>query len=64
MAREEIDRVLDGRRGNSFGVGLSNVHDRLRTIYGPEHGIQLESTLGEGTRVVFSIPKFRAGVAA
>jgi LytS/YehU family sensor histidine kinase len=64
MGQEQITRALSGRRDNRFGVGLSNVHDRLRSIYGPEHGLQLESTPGEGTRVTFSIPKFRTGLAA
>lgn len=64
MASEELERVLRGRRDSRFGVGLANVNDRLRTLYGPEHGLQIESTPGEGTRVSFSIPKYRAGVAA
>jgi two-component system, LytTR family, sensor kinase len=64
MANDQVQRVLSGRRDGSFGLGLGNVNDRLRTIYGSEHGLQLESTPGEGTRVSFVVPKFRAGAAA
>jgi two-component system LytT family sensor kinase len=64
MAREQLDQVLRGRRRQRFGVGLANVHERLRSIYGPEHGLHLESTPEAGTRVTLAIPKFRAGVAA
>ena len=64
MAREQAERVPSGRRGSAFGVGLAKVHERLRTIYGPEHDLQLESNPGEGTRVMLAIPKYRAGVAA
>jgi two-component system, LytTR family, sensor kinase len=64
MASEQVQSVLLGRRDRALGVGLSSVQERLRTIYGPEHALQLESTPGEGTRVAFAIPKFHAGKAA
>jgi LytS/YehU family sensor histidine kinase len=64
MAADQVQRVMSGRRDSRYGVGLGNVNDRLRTIYGPEHGLQIESAPGVGTRVTFTIPKFRAGVAA
>ena len=64
MAQEQVHKLINGRRDGSLGVGLTSVHDRLRTIYGPEYGLELESNPGEGTRVGFAIPKYRAGVAA
>lgn len=64
MDRDQIERVLNSRRDNRFGVGLANVHERLRTIYGPQYGIHIESTPGQGTRVSIAIPKYRAGLAA
>jgi two-component system sensor histidine kinase LytS len=47
------------RRGlpPSGGIGLYNVDARMRNIYGPEHGLRIESTPGQGTTVRFSIPK-------
>jgi two-component system, LytTR family, sensor histidine kinase LytS len=39
---------------HGMGVGLSNVNDRLRYLYGS--GLSIESELGKGTRVLFSIP--------
>jgi two-component system LytT family sensor kinase len=64
MARDQLQRVLNARRNSSFGVGLNNVHERLRTIYGPEHGVQVESSPGEGTKVGFAVPKYHAGAVA
>jgi two-component system, LytTR family, sensor kinase len=64
MAQEQIQRLLSGRPDGHGGVGLANVQERLRTIYGAEFGLQIESNPGDGTRVAFSIPKFRAGAAA
>jgi two-component system LytT family sensor kinase len=69
MAAEEARRLLGGadarrRDGLSGGLGLKNVHDRLRSVYGADRGLRIESTPGEGTRVGFAVPKFRPGVAA
>ncbi|HKN94164.1 MAG TPA: histidine kinase [Thermoleophilaceae bacterium] len=50
--------------GSSHGIGLSNVHGRLRGAFGEGYGLELESTPGSGTTVVMTIPKFRAGVRA
>jgi two-component system, LytTR family, sensor kinase len=53
--------ALDGRAG---GIGLSNVHGRLQSTFGPEYGLRVESEPGRGTTVVLFVPKFRAGVRA
>jgi two-component system LytT family sensor kinase len=50
--------------GASEGIGLSNVHGRLRAAFGEGYGLELESAPGAGTTVVMTIPKFRAGVRA
>jgi two-component system LytT family sensor kinase len=50
--------------GSGEGIGLSNVHGRLRGAFGEGYGLELESTPGAGTTVVMTIPKFRAGVRA
>jgi len=38
------------------GIGMHNVHQRLKRVYGPTHGLRLKSVPGEGTTVSFSIP--------
>ena len=35
-------------RRDAFGVGLVNVNERLRSVYGPEHGLEIVSRHGEG----------------
>ncbi|MFD0715564.1 sensor histidine kinase [Paenibacillus sp. GCM10027626] len=37
-------------------VGIVNVHNRLRTIYGGTYGLTIASVPGEGTEVVLRIP--------
>jgi two-component system LytT family sensor kinase len=56
-----LGRILSGssQRG---GVGLHNVDERLRAVFGEEHGLTIETGLGAGTKVLLRIPKFHAGV--
>jgi sensor histidine kinase YesM len=44
-----------------LGIGVRNVNERLKVIYGPEHGLELESRLGEGTAVRIRIPTGEGG---
>jgi two-component system, LytTR family, sensor kinase len=61
MTAEEAQAALAGR---SNGIGLSNVHRRLRTSFGVEYGLSVESSPGNGTTVVLTVPKFHPGVRA
>jgi LytS/YehU family sensor histidine kinase len=62
MDGEVVREVFQRPRRDAFGVGLINVNERLRSVYGPEHGLEIASRPGEGTRVSFSVPKYKAGV--
>jgi two-component system LytT family sensor kinase len=59
---ERIRAVLAGEPGES--VGLANVEERLRTTFGDEYGLVVETAPGAGTRVVVRVPKFAPGVTA
>jgi two-component system, LytTR family, sensor kinase len=48
--------------GRGRGIGLGNVQSRLRATFGEGYGLQVEN--GQGTTVVMTLPKFRAGVRA
>jgi len=56
-------RILSGTGGED-GVGLRNVDERLRAVFGEEHGLTVETAVGAGTKVTMRIPKFVAGVRA
>ena len=60
---ERIRRVLAGDPA-SDSVGLGNVDERLRTVFGDEYGLVVETGVGAGTRVVVRVPKFAPGVDA
>lgn len=49
-------RVLSGT-DPSDAVGLHNVDERLRAVFGEEYGVRIRSALGGGTTVSLRIPK-------
>jgi two-component system sensor histidine kinase YesM len=53
---EKLDR-LPCRKKTDSGVGLANVHDRLRIRFGPRYGVLVCSAPGHGTTVQIRIPK-------
>jgi two-component system LytT family sensor kinase len=46
------------------GIGLSNVNERLRVIYGPQYELKLHSVAGEGTSARIEIPEILASERA
>jgi two-component system, LytTR family, sensor kinase len=42
------------------GFGMASVDERLRTTFGSEYGIVVETGIGLGTKVTIRVPKFRA----
>lgn len=54
---ETVRAALAGRN-SSLSVGLANVDARLRTVYGNDHGLVVETAPGLGTKVTLRIPKF------
>lgn len=54
-----LDRSRDVFRsgvGSGNGVGLANVHERLRGLYGEEYGLKIQSEPEVGTTVLMRIP--------
>lgn len=66
MPQEKVDSLLSdevqpaGRKGT--GIGLKNVHKRLRLYYGDEYGLEIHSELDEGTAVKIRLPKDGRGL--
>jgi two-component system LytT family sensor kinase len=56
-----IRRILSGTSGDDV-VGLRNVDERLRAVFGEDYGLLVETGLGAGTRVTMRVPKFCAAV--
>ena len=58
-----LRRALTGTSSEE-GIGLHNVDERLRAVFGEDRGLTIETALGAGTKVTMRIPKFHAGVGA
>ncbi|MBP2001520.1 two-component system sensor histidine kinase YesM [Paenibacillus shirakamiensis] len=66
MSRIELDRLtasLEGKRSSGIssskkvgGIGLLNLHQRLKHMFGEAYGLEIYSILGEGTTVTIVIP--------
>lgn len=61
MAPERVSAILAGRPSGSDGIGLANVDERMRTMFGNAYGIVVETEREAGTKVNLRIPKFRHG---
>ncbi|WP_461038929.1 LytS/YhcK type 5TM receptor domain-containing protein [Tepidimicrobium xylanilyticum] len=55
MSEELLSSLLNDQV--STGIGLNNVNNRLKAMYGKEYGLIIESKIGQGTRVKMRIPK-------
>ena len=39
------------------GIGISNVHERLKVLYGQDYSMRIESQPGKGTAIRIEIPE-------
>ncbi|MFJ4708805.1 sensor histidine kinase [Streptomyces anulatus] len=62
MEPERLRQILRGEGGASTGVGLLNVDERLRQVYGDDYGLVIETGVGAGMKITLRLPKYRAGV--
>lgn len=60
MTVEELERVqkrLEAKNPElKTSIGLYNINERIKLCYGKEYGIQIESTLKQGTKVTLMLP--------
>jgi len=54
--KDKIKEVLLPGFGSGNGIGLSNVHERLKSLFGKDYGLQIESDENKGTCVYFRVP--------
>jgi two-component system sensor histidine kinase YesM len=60
MTNEIIESVLDINNGIDLSVtgtiGLKNVIKRIKTLFGNNYGVEIQSELGEGTKITLRLP--------
>ncbi|WP_326702261.1 sensor histidine kinase [Streptomyces cyaneofuscatus] len=62
MDPDRLRRILRGEATTSTGIGLLNVDERLRQVYGGGYGLVIETGIGAGMKITLRLPKYRAGV--
>ena len=58
---ERVRRALAGDTSTD-SVGLGNVDERLRSAFGDDYGLVVETAPGAGTKVTVRVPKYAPGV--
>lgn len=56
IAPEEQQSIFISGYGRGSGIGLSNVNERLKNLYGPAYALNLVSRKGRGTTVIIRVP--------
>ncbi len=63
MDKECIQNILNKETSKNKdslnGIGVNNVNERIKLVYGEEYGLKIESNLGEYTRIYIRIPKVK-----
>lgn len=60
MDKEKVEQLLQvekNERQKFNGIGLKNVHERIKLKYGGGYGISISSEIGKGTTVSLAIPQ-------
>ena len=60
MTREQCREILHREAKDRTGIGIKNVHDRIRIYFGEEYGLHITSEPDEGTCVEIRIPKLES----
>jgi two-component system LytT family sensor kinase len=60
----DADRLADLRDAHRSGahVGIGNINQRMRSVYGEEYALMVETAPGAGMKVILRIPKFSPNV--
>ncbi len=50
------DTLANITSSGNKGLGIKNVHERIKLYYGESYGLEVESELGQGLKISFNIP--------
>lgn len=53
MDGDTLNQVVN----KSPGIGIKNVNERLKLLYGEDYGLKIDTNIDKGTKVQFLIPK-------
>ena len=64
---DPLDRLLAARRAQLAHDGDATqlpaaVDDRMRSTFGDDFGLVVDTNIGQGMKITLRVPKFRAGI--
>jgi two-component system LytT family sensor kinase len=59
IPEHQLEHFLD-----QGGIGVSNVHERLEVLFGPQYRMTVDSRPGVGTRIEIEVPELQTSLAA
>ena len=62
MDPARLTEDLDDAHLSGAHVGLGNVDDRMRSTFGDDFGLVVDTAPGAGMKITLRVPKFRAGI--
>jgi len=62
MDPARLTEDLDDAHLSGAHVGLGNVDDRMRSAFGADFGLVVDTAVGAGMKITLRVPKFRAGI--
>ncbi|MHA6791965.1 sensor histidine kinase [Pseudonocardia bannensis] len=62
MDPARLTEDLDDAHLSGAHVGLGNVDDRMRSAFGDDFGLVVDTNVGAGMKITLRVPKFRAGI--
>lgn len=57
----DVDKIFTSGYGKGCGVGVPNVNERLKMLYGKDYSLEIRSKYGTGTKAYFSVPVDKEG---
>lgn len=57
ISADRMAELQTDYREQETSIGLSNIHSRMRMLYGEAYGVTIESREGKGTKVFLTIPR-------
>ena len=57
MSAEKVQNIFNEKTKTWHGVGVNNVNERIKILFGEEYGITFESEIEKGTTVIIKLPK-------
>jgi two-component system LytT family sensor kinase len=61
MDADRLTDLADSHRSGAH-VGIGNINQRMRSVYGEEYALMVETAPGAGMKVILRVPKFSSNV--